>query len=413
MRMSIITTFAVRSLGRNVRRTLLSVLGIAIGCALALLITAFMRGASTMRLQAIAQSGFGHARIAPAQWEKTRDDELRLSDWRAELEAARSMEGVAAAAPHARATALLAFGTNVTGVQMLGVDPPAEIRTSRIVRAIAEGRYLEPGDEGVTVIGSTIAERLDVELDDDLFLTVVRADGEMEYAMLRIVGIIDTGSRELDASICHVTLEELQRLTGFEGAGEITLTFDDPRMIDRLTARLREKIPEGDAVLTWREIIPVQGADAASDRAFMNILIGIVVFVVILGITSAQLTAILERKREFAVMMALGMRGMQVVRLMIVEAAALGLAGAGAGLLLAMPGVYYTATTGLDFGAVMGGEWTMSGVLFDLTMYSDMGVWMIPYALFIALISTLVAGLYPAWYALRTDPTSALSLREA
>ena len=91
----------------------------------------------------------------------------------------------------------------------------------------------------------------------------------------------------------------------------------------------------------------------------------------------------------------------------------MGLLGAGVGLLLAMPLVYYTATTGIDFSSLMEDEMSMSGVLFDPVMYSDMGLWMIPHALLIALISTLVAALYPAWYAVKIDPTSALSLREA
>ncbi|KPJ52976.1 hypothetical protein AMJ39_06360 [candidate division TA06 bacterium DG_24] len=413
MRVSIITKFAVRSLGRNVRRTLLSVVGIGIGCAVALFLTAFMRASNQMRVRAIAESGFGHARIVPIEWERTRDNELRLPDWEVALETARSTDGVKVAAPHARVTALLAFGTRVAGVEMVGVDPPAEQQTSRLVLAVSAGRYLRTGDRGVTVIGSTIAERLDVELDDDLLLTVVRGDGEMEYAMLRIVGIINTGSREIDGSICHITLEDLERLTGVVGAGEITLTFDDPRKTDRLAAQLEERVPEGDAVLTWKQVVPAQGADYESDRAFMNLLMGIVVVVVVLGITSAQLTAILERKREFAVLMALGMKGLQVIRLVLVETVTLGILGAAAGLLLALPPVYYTATRGLNFAAILGGDSAISGVLFDPIFYSDMGVWMIPYALFVALISTLIAAVWPAWYAFNTDPTSALSLREA
>ena len=411
MRASLISRFAVRTLGRNARRTLLSVVGVGIGCALAVFITAFMRGGMQIRVRSIAESGFGHARIAPAGWERTRDHELRLQDWQADLETARASDGVRVAAPHARSQALLAFGTQVAGVEMLGVDPPAEQQTNRLIRAIAQGRYLERGDQGATVIGSTIAERLDVELDDDLLLTVVRRDGQMQYAMLRIVGIARTGSRDIDASICHVTLADLERLTGFAGAGEITLTFEDPAEIDRLAARLRNSLLPGDVVLTWKEVLPEQGGDAASDRAFMNLLVGIVVVVVILGVTSAQLTAMLERRREFAVLMALGMKSVQVIRLVLIEAAALGALGAAAGLLLAGPLVYYTATVGIDFASLMEGDLTVSGVLFDPVLYSDMGLWMVPHAVLVALLATLVAALYPTWYVLKTDASSALSLR--
>ena len=413
MRTSLITRFALRALGRNVRRTLLSAFGIGVGCAVALFLTSFMRGANEMRVRSIAESGFGHLRLAPSGWEKSRENDLRLRDGRKHLETIRKMEGVAVATPHARCTALLAFGTRVAGVEMLGVDPVSEARTNRLVRAVETGRYLESGESGVTVIGSTIAERLDVELEDPLFLTVVGLGGEMKYAMLRVIGIVNTGSRDIDATICHVALEEIEQITGLEEMGEITITLDDPEATDRMASSLRTVLAEGNDVLTWREVQPAQGGDSASDQGFMNLLSGIVVFVVILGITSAQLTAILERRREFAVLMALGMKSIQVLRLMLVEAATLGLLGAAAGLTFITPLLYYTAKKGIDFSAIMGEELAMSGVLFEPIMYPHVGVWMISRALFVALIATLIAALYPAWYAVRINPTSALSLREA
>lgn len=365
-----------------------------------------------MRIRSISESGLGHVRIAHVDWERTRDNDLRLRDWDAQLETARAMRGVAVAAPHARTTALLAFGTRVQGVEMTGVDPVAEAEINRLVRLIGSGRYLEPGDRDVTVIGSTIAERLEVEVGDPLFLTVVGEDGEMEYAMLLVVGIIDTGSRDMDASICHVALEDVGRLTGLAGAGEISVKLDNPLELERAASELAAALPEGDAVLTWREVIPTMAADYDSDWAFMNMLSGIVVVVAILGIAGAQLTAILERRREFAVLIALGMKERQVVGLILLEALAMGILGGGAALALSFPLVYRTATEGWDMTSLMG-DIAMSGVLFEPVMYAEMGVWMIPLALLIATVSMLFAAIYPAVYALRIDPTSALSLREA
>ncbi|MCK4915011.1 MAG: ABC transporter permease, partial [Candidatus Eisenbacteria sp.] len=305
------------------------------------------------------------------------------------------------------------FGTRVAGVEMLGVDPVAEAETSRLVRAIDEGRYLRDGDRDAVVVGRTITNRLEVELDDDLLLTVVSKDGEMEYAMLRIVGIIETGSRDMDASICHVMLEDIERLTGREGAGEISVTLDDPFQMDAAVSRLRTVVSPEDDVLTWMVVVPAQGGDYQSDKGFMNILAGTVLVVVILGIAGAQLTAILERRREFAVLIALGMKASQVVRLILLEAVAMGVMGAAVGLLLVWFPLHQTATKGIDFSTMMGGDLAMSGVLFDPIMYSVPGLWVLPYALVIAFVSTLIAAVYPAVFALRTDPTSALSLREA
>ena len=165
-------------------------------------------------------------------------------------------------------------------------------------------------------------------------------------------------------------------------------------------------------MLTWREVIPEQGGDARSDRAFMNLLVGIVMIMVVLGVTSAQLTAMLERRREFAVLLALGMRGGQVIRLVLLEAPTLGAVGALAGLVLAFSLVYHTATEGINFAEMMGGEMATGGVLFDAVFCADMGWWMVPHALALSLVSAAVASVYPALYALRINPTSALSLRE-
>lgn len=414
MKATLVTKFAVRSLARSKRRTLLSVIGIAVGCAVALFLIAFMRSGSEFRTRVISDSGMGHVRIAPSGWLKSRDNQMRLRDWRRDMKMASMMKEIEVVAPHARTTALLAFGTKVVGVEMVGVDPEAEQKFNRIARSISEGRYLQSGDLGVTVIGSEAAKRLDVDVDDDLLLTVVNKDGELEYAMLRIVGLVHTGSKELDAAFCHVTLEEIEELTGLAGAGELTLKLRDYGKIGHVVSQLRGKVSDPDDVVTWKQVVPAMGADADSDRAFNSFFLGIVIFVVILGITSAQITALLERKRELAVLIALGMKSRQTIRLVLFEALVLGILGAGLGLVLGFPAVYYTATVGINFEALAGGEkFTMAGVLFDPVFYSDLGPWMVPYALAIALFSTAVAAIYPAWLAVRINPTSALSLREA
>jgi ABC-type lipoprotein release transport system permease subunit len=410
---NLIGKYAVRTLGRNVRRTLLSVIGIGIGVGIAVFMTAFMRGSTQMRVRAIAESGFGHVMVVNSRWDVERDNDLRLTDWENELASVRSVPGVKVAAPHTRTTALLAFGTRVVGVEMLGVDPNAERESSRLVQGVSEGRYLVDGDTGVAVVGSTVAERLDVELDDDLLVTVVDASGEMEYAMLRIAGIIRTGSRDMDASICHVMLTDVESMTGLPGAGEISITLTDPLRMDAMVPRLKAVISPADDVLTWMQVVPSQGGDYQSDRGFMNMLSGTVMIVVVLGIAGAQLTAILERRREFAVLIALGMKSSQVIRLILFEAVVLAVMGAAAGLLMVWWPLHYTATSGFDFSSMMGSNLSMSGVLLEPIIYSIPGNWVFAHAIIIALVSTLIAGVYPAIYALRIDPTSALSLREA
>ena len=120
--------------------------------------------------------------------------------------------------------------------------------------------------------------------------------------------------------------------------------------------------------------------DAAADQAFSSFFIVVVAAVVILGVTSAQLTAMLERRREFAVLMALGTQGIQAGGIVLFEAVFMGAFGALLGLLPALPLVWHTATAGVDFSAMMGDDMTVMGVFFDPIIYADMGLWMLPYA---------------------------------
>jgi ABC-type lipoprotein release transport system permease subunit len=408
MSLSLTTQYAVKSLGRHKRRTLLSVVGIGLGCSVCVFMIAFVRGESQMMLRAAAESGNGHLRIVPAAWTQTRENDLRLTQWHSILTLVNQNQGIRIATPHARKEGLLAFGTRSTGLEIVGVDPNTEQSANRLVRKIDQGHYLN-GDLGTTVIGQTVATRLDVELDDELMVTAAAQGGDIQSAMLRIVGIVSTGSKDLDATICHIHLQDLEQLTGLSGAGDITILVTEPRRLSKLHAALEETLPAEAKIVTWREIVPELASGTKIDETWTRLTVGIIMLVVFLGIASAQLTAVLERRREFAVLSALGMRGAPLVRIMIVEGLFLGLAGGLLGLILGGAFAHRVATVGIDFSKMYGEvDMSVSNILIDPVFYGDFGWWIIPLAFELALSAALLSSLYPAWYAARTDPAAAL-----
>jgi ABC-type lipoprotein release transport system permease subunit len=291
---------------------------------------------------------------------------------------------------------------------MVGVDPAVEQRAFRPVRNVVEGRYLAADDKGAVVLGRTAAERLDIEIGDAVFATVVDASGEMQSAMLVLVGITETGSDEMDMAICHVNLPDVEKLWGKPGAGEIAVVLDDTDLTDAYAVKLRANLSGANAVLTWGEVSPDLKATAEMKVKYVSLITGVLLVVVFLGVASAQLAAVLERRREFAVLAALGMRTRQMALLVAYEALALGLVGAAIGLALGFPIIYYMATTGLDLSIFIEGELVTGGVLFDKVLYSPMGSWILTRTLLIAFGSTALGAIYPAWYAVRTDPAEAL-----
>lgn len=404
--------YAVRSIRRNFRRTSLSIVGIAIGCVLALFMESLNRGRDELFARAATYGGSGHLRVVPAGWRDKRDARMRLADWRKDAEAARALPGVGAATPRARADVLLAMGTHVVPVELVGVDPAIEPVTNRLVRTITQGRYLRPDDTGTIVIGQAAATRLGVSPDDQILASVVGQRGDIASAMFVVVGIIRTGSSDLDASLAQVPLDDLARFTGFDGAGEIVLMLTDWRRTDAVRAALIPRLASGDDVMTWPELFPDFKGHIEQDQASARLVSAIILLVVLLGVTSAQLASVLERRREFAVLSAIGMSGGRMMRLVLTEAITLGLAGGTLALAIGAPIIWKFAKSGLDFRAYLGTDYAFAGTLMEPVLYGEFGWWIVPYVFAVAVAATITASLYPARFAARTDPAVALRVAQ-
>lgn len=410
--MSVEARYAARSVTRNARRTALSIVGVGVGVMLALVMESVNRGRDELFARVGATSGAGHVRIVPAGWRARRDARMRLADPAGALAAARALSGVEAAAPRARAQVLLAMGTHVVPVEVAGVDAEAEALVYRFAGKVAPGRWLAPGARGEVVVGKAIAERLRSEVGDEVVATAVGSGGSIESLMLRIVGVVATGSDDTDLGVCAAASADVEALTGLGGAGEVAVVLRDWRATDAARGALAAGLKGGDEALTWGEINPEFEGHLQQDAATSRFVSGIILVIVLLGVASAQLAAVLERRREFAVLSALGMRAWRMVRLVVQEAVALGLAGGALGLAAGLPLVWWISVRGLDLRSFMGASYSFQGVIFEPVLYGDVGAWIVPYALAVSVGATVLASLYPAWFAARTDPAAALRVAQ-
>ena len=154
---------------------------------------------------------------------------------------------------------------------------------------------------------------------------------------------------------------------------------------------------------------PELSAGVEADAAFANMTTFIILFIVLLGIASSRLTAVLQRRKEFSVLRALGMPSGKMIQLLLTEGFIIGLTGAVIAFVVSLPLIHYLADVGVDIAAMMGdADLAMSGVLMEPVMYADFGLWLLPYGLGLSMAATIVASLYPAWYAIRTEPASGL-----
>lgn len=400
--------YAFRSLFRQPKRTLLSIVGVGFGTAIGFIATAFYDGANEMQVRAAAESGAGHIRVVPQEWLDTRKNSLRLANRQQILEVLKTTSRVQTVAERSRANGLLAFGNRTAGVEVVGVVPDAELEANRVVRqSKLEGRYLQDGDDNAVVIGLALARKLDVELDDDLLVTL-SGNGEMRSAMLRIVGLVSTGSSDMDSGICHVVLDDVADITGFEGPGEFSALLEDYKQIDEVQEELNAHMLEGDTVITWEAVHPGLATNMKGKVAFSNMIKFIIMVVVALGVASAQLTAYLERRQEFGILTGLGMRGGQVARLILMEAVMIGVGGAILALIVGGPVSYYLATTGVNLAELADLELAIDNVMLEPIVYGEFGLWIVWYALGVAISAVLLASIYPMWMAIRTSPAEAM-----
>ena len=177
---------------------------------------------------------------------------------------------------------------------------------------------------------------------------------------------------------------------------------------DTTRLALAPTLAGSDRALTWGEITPELKGHLEQDKAMSRTIGAVILLIVFLGVASAQLAAVLERRREFAVLLALGMPARLMALLLLVEALVVGGGGGALGLALGLPIAWRLARAGLDLSAWFGSNYTFQGVVIEPIFYGDVGWWVLWYVFTVAIGATIVASLYPAWFASRTNAADAL-----
>jgi ABC-type lipoprotein release transport system permease subunit len=409
--LSVSLRYALLSLARNPRRTSLSIIGVAVGVTIGLLGIAWVRGEGELIVRAAAESGAGHLRVVPDSWRN--DDNAVVPAWEPLLHRVATTPGVALAVPRAHAAALLALGTRTVDVELAGVDPDLERAATRYLDQVAVGHYLRAGHASEIVVGRLVARRLGAHVGDELVVTVVDDQGAIRNSVAELVGIVDTGFATIDGYRADVALPTHTTFTGRAGVNEITIMLADPEHSAEVERELRAHLPAGASMISWEQVSPYLSAGQSLVNLFAELTIGVILLVVLLGVTSAQLTAVLQRRRELAILTAIGAPAPRIVRVMLNEGLALGLAGGLLAIAWATPLVGFLSRHGVDLsplGSAAG--FAVGTTILEPVLYPQYGLWLIPYGLALALLATVLASLYPALVAVRTDPTAVMRLAQ-
>ena len=402
----ILTKLAWKNIFRNKRRTIIASTAMGIGLAALIFVDAFWMGMEQNMIKTATASFLGDAQIHREGFRGDREVSLiiRALD---ELTANLAEEPIVGHfTQRTLAPGMITSPANVSAINLVGVYPPTEKFLSKVDDAITEGAYFEGDNSRDMVIGTKLAEVLEVGLGHRVVVTVAQAkSGEISQEMFRISGIYHFADEEMNRGMVFVRIDKAQQMLAIgNGVHEIALKFTSLAYAqDSALPFWGAYSQHGNEALSWTEILPQLEAILKMSRTSKYIM-GIVLFgVVVFGIVNTLFMSLYERMFEFGVLRAVGTRPLRMAQVILFEAGALAIVSIGLGATLGWLVTAIFVHRGIDYTGI-----EMMGVTMQELIHPIMAVrQFILYPIWI-FVFTIIAGLYPARYVAKMTPVDAM-----
>lgn len=417
----------LRNLARNRWRSALTLAAVAVAVGLMVWTLALYEGWIDQMVRGATAVETGQVQIHTAAYVDQPRAYRSFAVDDALFERVRSVPEVRALSPRVELNGLVGNEERSQVARILGVDPELEAAATPVTEGLVEGRWLslEPPDYPApreAVLGSGLAGQLRVGPGDELVVFLEAADGSLGNELLQVVGIVRTGNTQVDRMTLYMHLEDAQLLGALDGQiHELAIRTDDltgaattaTAVAEALGAR-RSAPSDSDALVVrpWQEILPSIHQMLVIFRRSSWVGYLLVYLVAAVGVLNTQRMSAMERRREFGVMIAIGMRPRRMLRTLVVETAVLGLVGALVGAAVGGLLSWYHATRGFDL-TLLADEVSFSymGVAFSDRLYFVLTPEMIVEPILVMLVVALLSGLWPAVTAARIDPAPTIAGR--
>lgn len=273
------------------------------------------------------------------------------------------IENIANMSPRVETFAMASFGTVSKGVAVVGISPSAETGKSNLPVRLVAGGYLSETDDGI-LLGSGLSRYLKVTVGDTLALTGQGYHGSSAAGLFPVRGVLDLVITEPDNGMAYISLPSAQRFIDMpDGYSGILIALKNSDRLDETLPEVRKAVatPEFD-VLSWHFTMSRLLQTAESDKAFSQIMMYILYLIAGFGILGTVIMMTNERRREFAVMISLGMPRRRLAAVVSAEILAMTLLGVISALLVTVPLAHLGAAHPIE----------MSGEM--AKMYTDMGM---------------------------------------
>ena len=321
---------AWRNLWRNRRRTWLMSSAIAFASFLVTVAASFQGGIYDDMIDLSSRFYTGHAQLQHPDYQDTPRVKYTITDAATKITALEKHPLVRTAVPRVIGHGLVSIEESSLGALIIGVDPQREFLT--IQDSIQNGRYLQ--GRGEVVIGSLLARNLDGQLGDDLVMLGSGKEGSVAALAGTIVGFFETGVSEIDRGQVHVDYRDYaEALEISDEVHSIALLLDHYSSGETM-ATAGTWTEAGDRFLSWIDLSP-HIKDLIDVKAVSsNMMYGLLGILVIFGVVNACIMTVLDRTREFGMLIAVGMRPLAIIYMLQLEILWMTVVGLGLGFAL-------------------------------------------------------------------------------
>ena len=320
----------------------------------------------------------------------------------------RDTLGLRTVAARGAAFALASSEERSFGVLVSGVQPAFEPGVSTFPGLVKQGRYLEPGDREHIVIGAVLARNLKIGLGDELTFLGSGRDGSFSAGVATVVGIVDAGIDGIDRGVAQVPLRWFQDMFSMGDHGHsVVIRLPSLGEVPAAMATLETALSDRDSleVLDWNALQPGLQQAITSDMASAWFTYVVLIVLVAFSVLNTQLMSVLERTREFGVMLALGMRPGQLARLVAMESLLMALLGLALGVFFGWILTAYLAVVGF---AYPGMDELMARFNMPGRMYPEVSLLSLLWGPAVVMLGAMIAAIYPALRLFRLAPVQAM-----
>ena len=333
---------AVRNIRAYKKRSLITVILLACTTALLVFATAYMDGSHDRMIQSSVEIYPGYVQITHRDFRDSPSLEHLIFDaWQVTV-ALADLPGIAVITPRYESFVLFSAGNKAVGGMLTGIDPPKEGRVSRLQESRKQGEYLAEGDGALVYMGSELARRLKVGVNDEVAFVGTGADYSFSADTLRVKGIFQTGLFEFDSRAAFVAKPYLDRAMAAENyATHFIVLPARPEEAAELAAAIGRRLgPEYEAA-SWQQTMAGLVQAMRVDSIFGYITLAIIFIVIFFVVMIYTMLAVYARLREIGILRAVGTEPGQVWRMLVLESVLLALVSVLLGGLLGGGLAYY------------------------------------------------------------------------